>query len=57
MTDCCEHGNECSGSVKDTSLDQLGDFKFLKDSTPWSQVQMALKNISIMSEQPCAAVG
>lgn len=57
MRDCCEHGNEFSGSVKEAEcLNLLGECKILKDSTPWSQVKMALKNISIMSEQTCAAV-
>jgi hypothetical protein len=34
----CEYSNELLGSIKGKEfVDYLGDYYFLKDSTPWSQ--------------------
>jgi hypothetical protein len=38
VADCCEHGNEPSGSIKcEKFLDYLSDYQLLKkDYAPWS---------------------
>jgi hypothetical protein len=33
----CDHGNECSGSIKGGEfLDKLSGFCLMKESSPWS---------------------
>jgi hypothetical protein len=37
--DCCEHGNEHSGPIRNKEfVDSLANCRFLKDFTPWSYV-------------------
>jgi hypothetical protein len=39
MAVSCEHGIELSDSIKDGDfIDQLIDYRFLKDSVPWYQL-------------------